>query len=460
MKLKFIPIVLLACGWSYAQECSFGTSSDATATGENVTTGGTLEYAGAADFDVPFGTAFTVGTVTFNLLTEAPVSLANITLRAEQNGLPGEPLASFTSTVPASQELLYPIPELGMNCYVITVDLPSPLVLQKGKYFLEVAASATDGTAVWWEITSQSQTYGLFDYGRFQDEDWSGTGYYSKVFQILGQCADSGEEQPDWGSACQQENPFDAFQTAATFMNSEGMVHVADDFTVAPNTIFHLTKFQMHNILLGGGLHNATINIRGSQNGMPGEILHSFPQKGPLEEKYNGYWPFPGIPLDIVSVLITFSFENEPIALTEGNYFIEVVPTPHATDLLGWLGSTQPGIGGYSASSFDGGTTWVQHEGLQMVMAVDGFCAENLGTDNPQTTGLLRHYPNPVSDVLHLVSDSAIDQLSIFASDGRRVGNFQWSGTEVDLRALACGVYILRLQLRDGVSQTLKIIKL
>lgn len=449
----------MACGFSNAQTCAYGTSSNTTGIGENISTGGAFEYKGATDFDVPFGTNFTVRSVAFNLLAEADVTLANVTFRSEQNGMPGDPIGYFPALNPTSQVLLYEIPEIGMNCYTITVELPAGVTLEKGKYFLDLSAMSADGTSVWWEIASESQTYGLFDYNKFEDEDWGGTGYYSKVFQVIGDCEDSGEVQPEYGDACMQENAFESFQVAATFMNSEGMVPVADDFTVAPNTTFYLTKFTMHTILLGGGLHNATINIRSSVDGAPGEILHAFEQKGPSVEKYNGYWPFPGIPFDIVSVPITFSFESDPIMLTPGNYFIEVIPTPYATDLLGWLGTTQPGIGNYSFSSFDGGATWEEHQGLNMVMSVEGFCSESLGTQTPEMRSDLRYYPNPVRDVLTIDREQSVNRIAIYNMEGREVSGYRALGNSIDMQHLATGVYIVKVMYKDGSSDVLKIAK-
>jgi len=461
--MKKILFTILFSGttiFSFGQEaCTLGTSSDISGNAENMATGGGSEYAGAADFDVPFGTTFTTNQITFNVLKgSADLQYANVAFLAEAEGLPGDAIQTFDALVPSSQVFLYDVSESDLDAYEITVDLPSEIVLQKGKYFLQLSAAPGDANGAWWEITGESQTYGLFDYFRFGNEDWGGTGYYSKVFQINGTCADSGEVQPDLGDACNQENAFDAFEVAATFLAGNSVVSVADDFTVAPNTTFYLTDFTMHSILLGGGLHNATINIRSSVDGAPGAILHSFLQKGPAEEKYNGYWPFPGIPFDVVSVFIKFSWENEPIMLTEGNYFIEVIPTPYATELLAWLATPQPGIGDYSYTSFDEGATWEVHEGINQVFSVDGFCSENLGVETPQASSL-KYFPNPVKDILQIATDEQIDSVKIYNIEGREVSGFIVSNKNIDMQSLATGIYMVKLQLENGNSENFKIVK-
>lgn len=457
---NLFTFLLLGSAWMANAQCSYGPTSDATSGAENVSTGGLYEYTGASDFDIPFGTTFTTNKITFNLTKgEADIQFLNVILREEQNGMPGDEIIAFNNIVPTTQEFIYDIPDVDMGCYLVTVDLPTSVVFEKGKYFVQVSAAPGDDVPVGWEITLETQTNGLFDYNKFEDEDWGGTGYYSKVFQIIGTCEDSGEVQPDLGDACHQENPHEAYQLAATFMESGSVVSVADDFTVAPNTTFYLTDFTMNTLILGGGLHNATVNIRSSVDGAPGEILHSFIEKGPLEEKYNGYHTFPGIPFDLVSVLVKFSWANEPIMLTEGNYYIEVIPTPYATDLLAWEATTQPGIGGNSFTSFDEGATWTEHEGINLVMQVDGFCAAALGTETQQLASAVTYFPNPVKDILQLSSDSKIEKVSVYNIEGREVNGFLTSDKKIDMQSLTGGIYLVKVQLETGNAETFKVVK-
>jgi hypothetical protein len=457
----FLMLLLLsATTYSFGQECAFGTTSDNSSGAENISTGGLYEYTAAADFDIPFGTIFTTNKITFNLTKgDADILFLNVVLREEQNGKPGPEIMAFDELVPTSQQFIYDIPDVDMGCYAVTVDLPTPVVFGKGKYFVQVSAGPGDEVPVGWEITLETQTYGMFDFSKFEDEDWGGTGYYSKVFQMIGTCTDSGEVYPDYGDTCNQENAFDGFQVAATFLAGASVVSVADDFTVAPNTTFYLTDFTMHSILLGGGLHNATINIRSSVDGAPGAILHTFNEKGPLEERYDGYWPFPGIPFDIVSVFIKFSWENDPIMLTEGNYFIEVIPTPYSTELLAWLSTSQPSIGDYSYTSFDHGVTWEMHEGINQVFSVDGFCQTTLGTDNPDIGSNVNFYPNPVKDVLHIASPNALSAIAVFNMEGREVDGYILNENAVDMGALANGIYIVKAQFENGIFEVFKMVK-
>lgn len=460
MKKITTILCLLVTAITVAQNaCSYGTVTNNTTGAENISTGGQYEYTCAVDFDVPFGTIFTANQLTFNLTRgAAPIQYLNLTFRQEQNGLPGPEIMSFPGLVPTSETYLYDIPDVNMQGYLVAVDLPTEVILQRGKYFIQLSAAPGDTTPVGWEITSEEQTYGVFDYFKFADEPWGGTGYYNKVFQVIGTCADSNEVLPIYGQNCTQQNEHESYNTAATFLAPGGIVSVADDIAVPAGTTFHLTKFTMHSLLLGGGLHNATINIRSAVDGAPGPILHSFVNKGPSVEDYNGYHPFPGIPFDVVSVLITFSWEHNPIMLTEGNYFIEVIPTPFVAEFLTWEATSQPGIGFNSHSSFDQGNTWSIHPGYNLVFDVDGFCSSNLSVpSNTQST--VKFYPNPVNDILHFVTSENIKSITLYTMDGRELPEIKLNGNTAEVAGISKGIYMLKVQFENGSILWDKVIK-
>jgi len=458
-KLLFTTLLFATIGFSYGQNCSYGTASDETANGENISTGGAFEYAGAVDFDVPFGIDFTTNQVTVNLLKgEADLIYVNAAFLTEVEGLPGDVIESFDNLIPTSQELIYATGTQGFDVYQITLDLPVSITFGKGKYFLRMAAAPGDADGAWWEITSDYQTYGVFDYFKFENEAWGGTGYYNKVFQVIGNCEDSGDVPPDYGDVCEQENLSNNHETGVPFIDNGQLVSIADDFIVPENTTFYLTQFNLDALLLGGGLHNATIKIRASNGNMPGDVLYSYINKGPAFEEFGDYWPFPGSPFDVAAIKVGFTFE-EPIVLEEGIYFIEVVPTPYATDLLTWEATTQPGIGSYSYSSADGGSTWSINNGYNQVFKVEGFCAQTLGTETPNAIADLQYYPNPMTDVLNISSETNFKQIALYNLVGQKVADFNAASRTINMEFLTAGVYLLKAEFDNGAVEISKIIK-
>ena len=466
MKKRLLLSTLLLMGGLSAfaqQSCAYGTVSNSTANGENISAGdANNEYSGATDFDVPFGTTFTANTITFNVLKgPADVTYVNITFYTSVSGQPGEVIETFTNVVPASQVLAYEVEGQAFDAYTITVDLPTDHVFQKGKYFVELAAAPGDTTAVGWEIGLETQTSGVFDFvknrDRFGNIIWGGGGYYSKVFQILGECADSGEVVPEYGDACNQGNASNNHQGGVSFFTFGQILSLADDFIVPANTTFTLTDFTLHTMLLGR-MNNATIKIRSSQSSGPGAVLHTFTNKGPEYTQYDGTVAVPGSDAYSVAVQTNFSFDDDPIELPAGTYFIEVIPTPDYSDYMVWESTTLPGIGGPAFTSDTGGNTWNVQTGKNFVFDVNGFCRSSLGIDIPEAISL-SYYPNPVKDVLQITSAKQINNVAIYNIEGREVKGYSINNNAVNMQALASGIYIVKAQPENGSTEVFKVIK-
>jgi len=456
MKKILFTAMLMAGMISFGQECSYGTFSDNTGNGGNISTGGDYEYASASDFDVPFGTLFTADQVKFNLLKgAADLNYVNVSFLEEAEGMPGNVIESFNNLIPVSQELVYETEIEGLDVYQVTVDLPSTLDFPKGKYFLQLGANAGDENGAWWEITAEETTsLGRFDFAKFGDEPWfGGFSYYDYVFEVLGNCTDTGEEQPDYGDSCSQGNAANEHETGLNL--AAGIL--ADDFIVEENTTFYLNEFKISTLQLGNVM-KANIRIRNSESDMPGEVIYEVNNKGPKTENFFGYWPFDGFPLDVVAVDLEFEFD-EPVELAAGRYFIEVQATAFPfTDFLAWEATSLPGIGGNAFYSADEGQTWNEADGLNLVFDVSGFCKENLGTNDLENSDF-NFYPNPVKDELNITSKSAVKSISVYNVSGQLVMNSKSGSKKLNTSSLTSGVYMARVELENGRIETFKIIK-
>jgi len=464
-KRLLLSALLLAGGLSaFAQQtCSYGTVTNTTAIGENISAGDeNNEYSGATDFDVPFGTIFTANTITFNVLKgSADATYVNITFYTSVSGQPGEVIETFTNVTPTSQVLAYEVNGQAFDAYTITVDLPTNLVFPTGKYFVELAAAPGDAIAVAWEITAEAQTAGVFDFVKDQDRlgnvVWGGGGYYSKVFQIMGECAETGETAPNYGDACNQGNASNDHEDGVSFFSFGQILSLADDFIVPANTTFTLTDFTLHTMLLGR-MNNATIKIRSSQSNTPGAVLHTFTNKGPEYTQYDGAIPVPGSDAYTIAVQTNFSFDDEPIELPAGTYFIEVIPTPYYSDYMVWESTTQPGVGGSCFTSYTGGETWSVNTGKNFVFDVNGFCRSSLGIDTPEAVNF-SFYPNPVKDVLHIEAQKQIISVAVYNIEGREINGYSINNKVLNMQALSSGVYIIKAHLEGGTTEVFKIVK-
>lgn len=442
-------------GFAQSEACSFGTVSEETANGGNISTGGQYEYSIASDFDVPFGIEFSAEQITFNSIKgDADLSYVNVYILEETQGTPGSALHTFENLIPTAQELAYvtTIPE--MDAYEITIDLPESFVLPEGKYFLQLQAAPGDDLAPNWELVNQETTsLGRFDFTKFDSDPWfGGFAYYDHVFEISGMCTTVAEE-PVYGDICSQANPSNNYENGAGLAG----ISTADDFVVEENTTFFLKTFKISTLQLGNIVY-ATIKIRHSENGMPGEEIYAVENKGPKTENYFGYYPFPGSPLDVVAVDLEFEFD-EVIELEAGNYFIEIQATPTLySDILMWEATSIPGIGDSPYLSFDDGETWEEVVDFDLVFEVSGYCEQTVGIDDKEAHA--SYYPNPVRDVLHIQTESAIKSATVYNATGQVVYQSSNGDSMIDTSSLSPGVYVVKTAFEDNKTGTFKVIKL
>lgn len=439
---------------SFSQNCGYGVSSDNTASGENITTGGTYEYTSASDFDVEFGKILTVNNVKFNALkSAADLSYVDLYFYKDNAGRPGDMIMSFENVVPASQTFKYTLDD--NSAYEINVDLPTTFDLPKGKYYLSVKAKPGDSTPASWEINKQeTRKLGRFDYSKFDTDDWfGGFSYYDHIFKVSGVCSSTGETQPDYGTMVTQGNVSNGHEGGVSIPGRS----LADDIIVPDNTKFTLTNFKISTLQLGN-IKNATINIRASVDDSPGEILYSFENIGPKTENYFGYWSVPGYPLDVVAVDLDFELP-QAVELTSGKYFVDIkaIQVPF-TDYLRWEVTSQPGIGSYSYTSYDGGETWDINDGYNFVFEAIGYSKSTLAVNDVDKDNFA-FYPNPAKDEITISSKEEASRILIYNTSGQVVKDSEVKNNKVNVSSLLTGNYIGKITLKNGKVQTVKIIK-
>lgn len=458
MRKRLLFGFVLSGLFGFAQSnCNYGAGSERTSNGENITTGGSFEYSAATDFDVEARKVLTAQKLTFNVLKgSANVSSVNVNILKEFQGMSGDVIKSFENLTPTSETFDYQTQEENLNAYKITVTFPESFDLPKGKYFIQIQAKNADSSPVFWEITKETTAkIGRFDFTKMGTEPWfGGFSYYDHVFEIVGNCNDTGEQEPDFGTAFTQGTAGNNHETGGTLVARS----LADDFIVPDGKKFTFTKFKMSTLQIGN-IKNATINIRSSVDDAPGEVLYTFENIGPKTENFYGYHPVQGYPLDVVAADLEFEW-NQPVELLPGKYFIEVIATPQPfTDYQRWEATSQPGIGGFSYTSYDGGETWEMNDGYNFVFDIYGFTKEYLGV-NDIRNNVISVYPNPVSDVLNISSIKEINKVLVYNSVGQIVKTSdKLQSSKINVSDLSTGVYFINAILKDGETQTFRIIK-
>lgn len=135
----------------------------------------------ANDFDIPEGSTAVVTQIIPNFVKFSYGS--NVNFYRDNNGIPGELITSFENLQYTSQTEVGQ--SGGFNVYEVVIDLPTPLELTGGKYWVVLNAQ---GPLISWESTSQVTTevaYTSADGGN----TWEAKDGFDGVFKVVYECS-------------------------------------------------------------------------------------------------------------------------------------------------------------------------------------------------------------------------------------------------------------------------------
>lgn len=102
-------------------------------------------------------------------------------------------------------------------------------------------------------------------------------------------------------------------------------------------------------------------------------------------------------------------------------------------------------------------TTEVQGKKYKAILTL---IAQNLGVADARTVGDASITPNPASDFVTIKTKLTINSVDILDLNGRKVlNNLSLKNDKIDIRELSSGVYMLKINYKEGLSTTKKIIK-
>lgn len=224
---------------------------------------------------------------------------------------------------------------------------------------------------------------------------------------------------------------------------------VADDFTVATGT-----QFKLHQVTLDTNQmqvpDHAVINFRKDEGGHPGAIVKTVNVDTTSSIMYATAY---GEPV----YHVTFDLQ-EPVTFEEGTYWIQPKVTTPEPSTVWWVATASGNHGALPQLSEDGGATWQSMAGLQMVFFVAGECSA-LGV-NDATKSDFSYYPNPAKETLYIKSNSVINSVEIFNTNGQKLQTTtSIQNGQVDVHHLVPGVYVFKAHLSNGQTKTFKVVK-
>lgn len=82
-----------------------------------------------------------------------------------------------------------------------------------------------------------------------------------------------------------------------------------------------------------------------------------------------------------------------------------------------------------------------------------------LSTDEVNAKDAIKVYPNPFHDVVNISDVKSVKNIQVLDATGRLVKAFDRPSTQLHLGDLKSGLYILKLQHKDGTTTSLKVMK-
>lgn len=414
----------------------------------------------ADDFEVAADTQMSVNQVTLRIF--ADISTADLYFYENNNGIPGATVDSFPNLAPTSQEFVSE--EFGFNTYELVFDLPTSTTLSGGEngtlYWVGVQTyEGTEGSTNYWE-TADSNTNALAHFSTNGGDTWApNSSGEDLAFIISGTCGDDNSY-----AGCIQD-----FQGAGSVglgitKDEDRHYMIANDFIVEPDTQFALEKIMVWVTSEGEPTFFELALFEELDEGIGSQIGNT------IEDASVSYYPD-----GVVGFSTRWAVEltlPEPIVFendTEENvhYWIALSGGLSNTgEFTFWTSYTyNAGDPTYPAwRSLDGGDSWEVYENARTgaradgMMTVFGICDAILNTPNVSINNFT-FYPNPVTDILHIVADHAMTSVSVFNLQGQQVLNSKTSAQHIDLSALPAGIYLSKVTFEDGSVETFKIIK-
>lgn len=224
---------------------------------------------------------------------------------------------------------------------------------------------------------------------------------------------------------------------------------VANDFTVPAGSTFTLKEITIDTNQVQVPDH-AVFNIRKDVAGVPGAIVKTINADTTSSIMYSVAF---GEPVYHVVFDLT-----EPVDFEAGKYWLEPKLTTPEPSTVWWVGTASGTDGATPKLSEDGGATWENLDGLELVFFVAGDCSQLGVSDAASST--FTYYPNPVNTTLNLKSQQEVKFVEVYSVTGQRVLNAKkLANGQVDVHSLAPGNYVFKVSLADGSVKTFKITK-
>lgn len=238
---------------------------------------------------------------------------------------------------------------------------------------------------------------------------------------------------------------------SAYMTDNDTLVQSADDFTIPAGADWDVTSVTVHGFRNGVGANMTDMQV---------EIFTD--ASGPSTVVYSALHVLggAGVPAPNNDTTITITIPTQ--TLSPGTYWVSVYGFAEAASRWNWTTHGPTAIGATSmlidADDYfgAGATTWTAVTALgindpDFTFQIGG-AGGNVGIS--EISNEVSIYPNPATDVLNVVVDAEVSNVTIYNVAGNVVLSEVNPSTKINIADLAAGAYVVEVSTINGVSRT------
>ncbi|MFT6502291.1 MAG: hypothetical protein ACJASQ_002417 [Crocinitomicaceae bacterium] len=236
---------------------------------------------------------------------------------------------------------------------------------------------------------------------------------------------------------------------SAYMIDNDTLVQSADDFTVPAGPDWDVTSVTVH-----GFRNNAGANMTDMQ------VQIWTDAAGPGTPVYNALHVLPGAGVPSPNNDTTITITIPSTTLVPGTYWLSVYGFTEAASRWNWTthGATPIGATAMLEDADDffgaGATSWTAVTALGLTDPDFTFQINEVPVIGiAEISDEISIYPNPAADVLNVVVDAEVSNVTIYNVAGNVVLNEVNPSTQINIADLSAGAYIVEVSTINGVSR-------
>jgi len=180
-----------------------------------------MSFRTADDFTVTDDTTMSIQQISLSIMAPSEITSVDFNILNDNSGHPGSVNQTLTGILPTEQNISGT--SFGLYRYWVVFDLPTPIDLEAGTYWLNpIATTADNSPEIYWEITSTGTTGNAYHLSSDSGATWTADADGGNtVFFVAGECEELGVSDINSFNFTYYPNPVKNYLTIDAMKNIE-----------------------------------------------------------------------------------------------------------------------------------------------------------------------------------------------------------------------------------------------